>query len=87
MQSFDQSLMMWYTKGVISYENALFYATNPERVRAARPGRGRLERHDVGRVPAGRERLGAGFRVSGSGFRNQARGPVAERRDWPLGLW
>jgi len=29
MQSFDQSLMMWYTKRVISYENALFYATNP----------------------------------------------------------
>ncbi|MEO6445649.1 MAG: type IV pilus twitching motility protein PilT [Gemmatimonadaceae bacterium] len=29
MQSFDQSLMSWYSKGVISYENALFYATNP----------------------------------------------------------
>jgi len=29
MQSFDQSLMNWYTKGVISYEHALFYATNP----------------------------------------------------------
>ena len=29
MQSFDQSLMAWYTKGTISYENALFYATNP----------------------------------------------------------
>ena len=29
MQSFDQSLMMWYTKGIISYENAVFYATNP----------------------------------------------------------
>jgi twitching motility protein PilT len=29
MQSFDQSLMQWYSKGVISYENALFYATNP----------------------------------------------------------
>jgi twitching motility protein PilT len=29
MQSFDQSLMSWYTKGIISYENALFYATNP----------------------------------------------------------
>jgi len=28
MQSFDQSLMSWYSKGVISYENALFYATN-----------------------------------------------------------
>jgi twitching motility protein PilT len=29
MQSFDQSLMSWYSKGVVSYENALFYATNP----------------------------------------------------------
>jgi twitching motility protein PilT len=29
MQSFDQSLMGWYTAGVISYEQALFYATNP----------------------------------------------------------
>ena len=29
MQSFDQSLMNWYTRGVISYENALFYASNP----------------------------------------------------------
>jgi twitching motility protein PilT len=29
MQSFDQSLMSWYSRGVISYENALFHATNP----------------------------------------------------------
>ena len=29
MQSFDQSLMNWYTRGIISYENALFYASNP----------------------------------------------------------
>jgi twitching motility protein PilT len=29
MQSFDQSLMQWYKKGVISYESALFYASNP----------------------------------------------------------
>ena len=29
MQSFDQSLMSWYTKGVISYDSAVFYATNP----------------------------------------------------------
>ena len=45
MQSFDQSLMQWYSKGVISYESALFYATQPERVRAAGAGRGRHERH------------------------------------------
>jgi twitching motility protein PilT len=29
MQSFDQSLMNWYKKGVISYDSALYYATNP----------------------------------------------------------
>ncbi|MGH7709868.1 MAG: type IV pilus twitching motility protein PilT, partial [Gemmatimonadaceae bacterium] len=29
MQSFDQSLMSWYSKGIVSYENALFYASNP----------------------------------------------------------
>jgi twitching motility protein PilT len=29
MQSFDQSLFHWYSKGVISYESAIFYATNP----------------------------------------------------------
>ncbi len=29
MQSFDQSLMSWYTKGAISYDSAAFYATSP----------------------------------------------------------
>jgi twitching motility protein PilT len=29
MQAFDQSLMQWYQRGVISYESALFYATSP----------------------------------------------------------
>ncbi|MBY0489771.1 MAG: PilT/PilU family type 4a pilus ATPase [Gemmatimonadaceae bacterium] len=29
MQSFDQSLMEWFSRGVISYENALFNATSP----------------------------------------------------------
>ena len=29
MQSFDQSLMNWYQKGEVSYESALFYASNP----------------------------------------------------------
>jgi twitching motility protein PilT len=29
MQTFDQSLMQWYQKGVISYESAVFYATSP----------------------------------------------------------
>src|ERR671917_858403 len=29
MQSFDQSLMQWYSQGVISYESALFFASNP----------------------------------------------------------
>ena len=29
MQSFDQSLMSWYSKGMISYESAVFFATSP----------------------------------------------------------
>src|ERR1044071_4824251 len=29
MQSFDQSLMKWYKEGLISYESALFYSSNP----------------------------------------------------------
>jgi twitching motility protein PilT len=29
MQTFDQSLLSWYTRGIISYESAIFYATNP----------------------------------------------------------
>ena len=29
MQSFDQSLMRWYSEGTISYESAVFFATSP----------------------------------------------------------
>ena len=29
MQSFDQSLMQWYSSGEITYESALFYCSNP----------------------------------------------------------
>jgi twitching motility protein PilT len=29
MQSFDQSLMQWYSRGIISYESAVFFATSP----------------------------------------------------------
>ena len=29
MQTFDQSLMKWFKEGMISYESALFYSTNP----------------------------------------------------------
>ena len=29
MQSFDQSLFHWYQQGIVSYESAIFYATNP----------------------------------------------------------
>ncbi|MGH7704131.1 MAG: type IV pilus twitching motility protein PilT [Gemmatimonadales bacterium] len=29
MQSFDQSLMRWYKEGVVTYESALFYSSNP----------------------------------------------------------
>ena len=33
MQSFDQSLMSWYTQGVISLDAALFYCSNPTEFR------------------------------------------------------
>ncbi|HVE16799.1 MAG TPA: type IV pilus twitching motility protein PilT, partial [Chthoniobacterales bacterium] len=29
MQSFDQSLMKWYKEGMVAYESALFYSSNP----------------------------------------------------------
>ncbi|MDQ3696577.1 MAG: type IV pilus twitching motility protein PilT [Gemmatimonadota bacterium] len=29
MQTFDQSIMQWYTRGAISYESAIFFASNP----------------------------------------------------------
>ena len=29
MHSFDQSLMQWYSRKTISYESAMFHATNP----------------------------------------------------------
>ncbi|CAN5354778.1 type IV pilus twitching motility protein PilT [soil metagenome] len=29
MQSFDQSIMGWYSQGIISYESAVFFATSP----------------------------------------------------------
>ena len=29
MQTFDQSLLSWYTRGIIGYDQALFFATNP----------------------------------------------------------
>src|SRR6266852_4670061 len=29
MQSFDQSLMKWYKEGLVAYESALFYSSNP----------------------------------------------------------
>jgi twitching motility protein PilT len=29
MQSFDQSLMKWYRDGIVSYESAVFYSSNP----------------------------------------------------------
>ena len=29
MQTFDQSLMQWYSQGTISYESAMFYASSP----------------------------------------------------------
>ena len=56
MQSFDQSLMNWYKDGVISYESALFYSTNPSefalRVSGV-DGRTALQRNQRGYYGAG----------------------------------
>jgi twitching motility protein PilT len=38
MQSFDQSLMTWYQKDMITYEAALFYASNPNEFKLAVSG-------------------------------------------------
>ena len=46
MQSFDQSLMGWYTKGIISYESAVFFATSPGEFALRVQG----ERQHLGRV-------------------------------------
>jgi twitching motility protein PilT len=55
MQSFDQSLMTWYQAGVISYESALFYSTNPSEFALRASG-----------ISSASDRTFSGLRSSGS---------------------
>jgi twitching motility protein PilT len=55
MQSFDQSLMTWYQSGVISYESALFYSTNPSEFALRASG-----------ISSASDRTFSGLRSSGS---------------------
>ena len=62
MQSFDQSLMQWYKDGVISYESALFYSSNPSEFALRVSGiegsvRPHLQRHHRRRQGGRRRRL------------------------------
>ena len=50
MQSFDQSLMHYYSQGIISYESAVFYATSPSEFASAGAGGRRHERQRAGRA-------------------------------------
>ena len=56
MQSFDQSLMGWYTKGIISYESAVFFASSPSEFALRVQG-----------VAGTSDRTWAGFERDGSG--------------------
>ncbi|NNG17597.1 MAG: PilT/PilU family type 4a pilus ATPase [Gemmatimonadales bacterium] len=58
MQSFDQSLMRWYKEGVVSYESALFYSTNPSEFALRASGVSSASDHRLGgstgsEMPAG----------------------------------
>ncbi len=51
MQTFDQSLMGWYTHGAISFESALFYATNPAEFRLRASGIHSASDHRLTQMP------------------------------------
>lgn len=58
MQSFDQSLMHWYNDGAITYENAMFYSTNPSEFALRASGihsASSAERMGIGAPPRGLE--------------------------------
>jgi twitching motility protein PilT len=48
MQTFDQSLMTWYKQGAVSYESALFYATNPSEFALRASGISSASDHTLG---------------------------------------
>jgi twitching motility protein PilT len=51
MQTFDQSLMGWYKHGAISYESALFYATNPSEFALRASGISSASDHSLSAMP------------------------------------
>jgi twitching motility protein PilT len=51
MQTFDQSLMSWYKQGAISYESALFYATNPSEFALRASGISSASDHSLSMMP------------------------------------
>ncbi len=79
MQSFDQSLMSWYSKGTISYENALFFATNPNEFALRVQGVAGSSDTSLGRLPVRRDRVvhAAGPRESQCSRKSSSR--IAER--------
>jgi twitching motility protein PilT len=61
MQSFDQSLMQWYQQGMISYEAALFYSTNPNELALRVSGiEGTSDRTFADQMGGGGESMGLG---------------------------
>jgi len=79
MQSFDQSLMQWYTEGVISLESALYYCSNPTEFQLQVQGIA----GSSDRTFDGFEKKGAGEGGKGSGGR--ARGLGAPPKAAPGG--
>jgi twitching motility protein PilT len=61
MQSFDQSLMQWYTKKVISLEHALYYCSNPTEFQLQVEG-----------IAAASDRTFEGFKEKGGGVGEDA---------------
>ena len=77
MQSFDQSLMQWFKDGMISYESALFYSTNPSEFalrvsgvdRASDRKFSEITGDDCGRAIPGSDAVSAGLRKPDAGCR------------------
>jgi twitching motility protein PilT len=65
MQSFDQSLMQWYSDGVITLESALFYCSNPTEFQLQVQG-----------IAAASDRTFAGFEKKGGGDPSKTGGGV-----------
>jgi twitching motility protein PilT len=64
MQSFDQSLMQWYTEGVITLDAALFYCSNPTEFQLQVQG-----------IAGSSDRTFEGFENKGAGGQGRTGGP------------